>query len=98
MKEIDPVNPNKKFIVTSINATQGGNIHQTHQYSCLSGSVYQPSHSSIEIDVTIQILEPGRNMLRSIEDFEEFLSGPKVHPDAPSYQELLASYHPEFLL
>jgi len=88
---------NKKYIITSINTTQGANIHA---YSCGTGSTQTPypSNRAMEFDITIQVLETGRNMLRSIEDFEEFLRGDQVHEGAPTYKELLAKHHPEYLL
>ena len=88
-----------RYRISSISTQHSGNVH-IQEYSCLSGTTSLPSPApSLSVDVTIEILEPGQDMLRSLSDFEDFLSGSeKIHPDAPSYEELLRLHAPEFLL
>jgi hypothetical protein len=86
------------YRVTSINTQMGSNIHQ---HSVMNGGPYSVNSDSpvLTLDVTIEILEPERNMLRSLEDFEAALNGyARVEDNAPTYKELLEKYHPEYLL
>ena len=91
-----------RYRISSISAQHSGNVHtqESQEYSCLSGTTSYPAPGlNLSVDVTVEILEPGQNMLRSLSDFEDFLTGgEKIHPDAPSYDKLLRLYAPEYLL
>lgn len=59
-------------------------------------SYAQPNY--IEVEATILVLDADISELKDIETFEQALKGPKILDGAPSYEDLLRKYHPEYFL
>ena len=57
-----------------------------------------PGNSCLSIQVTLEVEEYTTDEISSIENLEKALNGDFHHKDAPTYYELLRTYHPEFLL
>lgn len=57
-----------------------------------------PTTSRLSLNLTIEVDEYNSGELSSLENIETALRGETIMRGAPSYQELLREYHPEFLL
>lgn len=52
-----------------------------------------------EVELTLNVFEPTREMFDNCVALEDALKYRKrIEPGAPSYEELLEKYHPEYLL
>ncbi len=86
----------KKFIITN---TQTSVSRPSTEYSISGmsgGSIRMPERQTMSLDITIEVY--GDFVQKDFNELEDRLNQPLPLPGAPSYEELIQRYHPEYLL
>jgi hypothetical protein len=67
-------------------------------YTSFNSAINLPDPKKLSVEITLEITDYKSEEISSLENFQNALKDTKIHPDAPSYIDLLKKYHPEFLL
>ncbi len=82
----------QKYYVSEINTKSMTGMTSIHS---IGNAITVPTGPSLEIDVTVCILEVGKNMLKDLEHFERYLKGGPDWASDEMINEALREKYPE---